>query len=410
MEKKNFVWNLVGATLNSFTSLFFMIIVTRINGIEDAGTFTFAFSIASLLQVIGTYHGRPFQVTNKSKKLSDYDFLWTRLFTCIVMFMITVIYVIVKQYDFIKSLIIVLLVIYRLIEAYADSYYAIMQKNDRLYNVGISLTIKSIISVFLFLVLDLISKNSLVSIIALIVSQLLIFLFYDVRIKNKLEYIKTKISFSKIKMIIISGFSIFIVTILSQYLLHAPKFPIDKFLTSDNQTIYGILSMPATMMLLCSQFIIHPFLLKMNNYVKDKKYADFKKLIYKLCGILLLLGMIGEIALYFIGIPILNLIYGVDLSKYVFELLIIVLGGLLFGISVIISYAMITMEKNTIQSIIFIIASIFAYLSSNYLVNIYSLFGASLSYLASMLLVLILYFIFFNHYTKKEIESCKKYQ
>ena len=40
MEKKNFVWNLIGSLLNAFTSLFFMIIVSKPSRfISDNGLF-----------------------------------------------------------------------------------------------------------------------------------------------------------------------------------------------------------------------------------------------------------------------------------------------------------------------------------------------------------------------------------
>ena len=44
--KKDFIWNMIGSTFSSFNSLFFLIIVTRINGSNEAGIFTFAFSTA----------------------------------------------------------------------------------------------------------------------------------------------------------------------------------------------------------------------------------------------------------------------------------------------------------------------------------------------------------------------------
>ncbi len=34
---------MIGTTLNSFNSMFFMIIITRINGTEDAGLYTLVF-------------------------------------------------------------------------------------------------------------------------------------------------------------------------------------------------------------------------------------------------------------------------------------------------------------------------------------------------------------------------------
>ena len=61
--KKNFILNSIGSTIYAFTSLFFLIIVTRINDINEAGIFTFAFSNACLLQVICTYSVLSFQVT-----------------------------------------------------------------------------------------------------------------------------------------------------------------------------------------------------------------------------------------------------------------------------------------------------------------------------------------------------------
>ena len=50
--RKNTIWNIIGTTINAFSSLFFMIIVTRVNGVFDAGIFTFAFSTATMFNII----------------------------------------------------------------------------------------------------------------------------------------------------------------------------------------------------------------------------------------------------------------------------------------------------------------------------------------------------------------------
>ena len=72
--KKNIIWNIVGTTLNAFNSLFFLIIATRINGVNDAGIFTFAFSTATLFNIIGVYSGRVYQVTDQTDA-TDKDFI-----------------------------------------------------------------------------------------------------------------------------------------------------------------------------------------------------------------------------------------------------------------------------------------------------------------------------------------------
>ena len=77
--RKNFFWNIIGSTLCAFNSLFFMITVTRINGEDVAGLFTFAFSTACLFYIIGIYSGRTYQVTDNDKLVSDSDYIYSKL-------------------------------------------------------------------------------------------------------------------------------------------------------------------------------------------------------------------------------------------------------------------------------------------------------------------------------------------
>ena len=76
--KKNTIWNIIGTGINAFASLIFMIIVTRINDVYEAGVFSFAFSAATLFNVIGTYAGRIYQVTER-KNISNKEFLINRV-------------------------------------------------------------------------------------------------------------------------------------------------------------------------------------------------------------------------------------------------------------------------------------------------------------------------------------------
>ena len=69
--RKNFIWNVLGTGLNAFNSLFFMIIVTRLNGVDQAGIFTIAFSTACIIYFVGVYAGRIYQVTELNKEIIE---------------------------------------------------------------------------------------------------------------------------------------------------------------------------------------------------------------------------------------------------------------------------------------------------------------------------------------------------
>ena len=110
---KNFIWNLMGTGLNSFNSLFFLIIVTRINGINQAGIFSIAYSTALILYTIGLYSGRLCQVTDIENKVKDKDYMINRIITCILMIIIAIIFVFIKQYSPYKMGIFILLCKYK---------------------------------------------------------------------------------------------------------------------------------------------------------------------------------------------------------------------------------------------------------------------------------------------------------
>ena len=76
--KKNFIWNIIGTGFNAFNSLFFMIAITRINGVDNAGIYTIAYSTACILYMIGIYAGRIYQVTESNKTITNKDYIFNR--------------------------------------------------------------------------------------------------------------------------------------------------------------------------------------------------------------------------------------------------------------------------------------------------------------------------------------------
>ena len=164
-RKKDYIWNTLGTTINAFNSLFFLIIVTRINGVNNAGIFSLAFSIGNLLFILGVYCGRVFQVTDNDKSNDDFSYFNLHIITAIMMLLIAVLFSVIRGYPQVKLLAIIGLVVAKALEAIADSFHAVIQKNDELFKVGISLTIRSVLNLLLF---------TIVAVITYLVSSLII--------------------------------------------------------------------------------------------------------------------------------------------------------------------------------------------------------------------------------------------
>ena len=390
--KKNFIWNMIGTTINAFNSLFFMIMATRINGIDDAGIFTFAFSTALLFNIIGVYSGRVYQVTDKTEA-TDKDFIISKFITCFVMLIVSILFVLINNYCFYKSSIILLLCFLKMLEAFSETIYAIFQRKDNLYLTGISLTLKSLINLFIFFIIDLLTHNLVIAIIGMIITYGLIMIFYDyINIKKKID-IQKEYKKERIITILKKGFGAFIISFLTLYLINSSKYVIDYLLVEKYQTIFGILLMPATVILLFTQFIIHPFLNLITNCVHDKKYDELKKIIFKFLGVMILFGIVVIIVAYFLGIPVLELIYGISLNDYKKGFMVIMVGGVLYGMSSILSSILIAMRHLNIQVIIYSVVAIVITVIEYFLINIYGVMGACYAYFIMTFIVLIMFLV-----------------
>ena len=93
---------------------------------------------------------------------------------------------------------------------------------------------------------------------------------------------KEKINKKNILLLFKSGFFAFSILFLSMYLINAPKYALDGRVSEDLQAIFGIILMPATVISLCAQYLLQPFLAKMSASYKNGNRNMFKKIVITL--------------------------------------------------------------------------------------------------------------------------------
>lgn len=403
--KKDFIFNTIGTGINAFNSLFFMIIATRINGVSDAGIFTFAFSTAALFQIIGVYSGRIYQITDNTKATNE-DYLVNKVITCVIMFVVSILFILLRGYTGKKMLVILILCIYRTLEAFSEVIYAYFQKNYELYKVGISLVLKNVLGLIVFLTINIFTKNLIYSTLGLVLNYILIMLSYDFKIFRN-NFIKLRnINLNNQKKIFSLGFSTFLLSFLLMYIVNIPRYVIDFKMSDASSSIFGILIMPASVVVLIAQFILHPFLMKINDFLIHKDYKNLKKNVMNICLVTSAFGIFATFIAYLIGIPILEFIYGISLKKYLMALIVVLIGATLYGVVSILSNILVAMRIASKQIIISFVVSIFSLFISICFINSLGVNGACYGYTITMLLDIILYIVLFA-ITEKKLEKGK---
>lgn len=397
----NFIWNIIGTSFNSFNSLFFLIIVTWINGAQDAGIFVIGSAISLILYTIGEYSGRICQVTDSQNKITDKDYIFNRFITSALVIIIGIFIVVIRKYNLYKSSIIISLCIFRALEAFSEILYGIMQKYGALYKAGQSYTIKSGLGLLIFLIIDKLTHNLFFTCISLSGIYILTIIFFDLNNIKRLTSLKYKVNLDNVKVIFKKEFFVFANSFAGVYLLNSQKYAIDNFFNDNIQAIYGYIMMPASIINLFTKFVIMPFLNDFKELIKNCDIKKLRNIILKIKLVIIVFGIFCLILGIIIGPEILSIIYKTDLTNYRINLGIIIGAYILYSLSYLDLVVLTTTRNTFIQFIIYIFSMIIALISSQILVNKLEINGATISCILTLGTLFILYKITSNIVLKR---------
>lgn len=405
MNRKSFVWNTIGLTFNAFTSLFFLVIVNRVNGANDAGLFSYAFSLACLFYVIALYYNRTYQVADVNEEYSKNQYITNRMITSFFSILAIVFFSLINCFSFRKLTFICLLMLFKVLEAVSDCFYAFIQKRDKLDYVGKSLFFKAVFGVGIFILIDFLTKNLALSIIGLVIVNL-IGLLVDFFYKYKKLYDERIIfELKKAKQLLKETFPLFFFSFLTIYLCNTQKYILEYLMTEEFQNVLGIIIMPATMLSLCGQYLITPYLNELSILYYKNNVSKIANIMHRIMFLFLGFGFIIFIIALLIGIPVLNIIYSIDLTDYKMAFLIIIVGAIFYALTTIISSCLTIFRKNKHQLCVYVISSIFSSIVSFILINIYGIDGASMAYIITMIVHFILMYLLYKWTLKSEIST-----
>ena len=184
--------------------------------------------------------------------------------------------------------------------------------------------------------------------------------------------------------------------------INIPKYAIDYFSTNDVQAIYGIISMPATFIMLFGQFILQPSLVGMASAYKNKEKKLFNKSVFTISVIILASLIIILPVAYWIGIPVLNIIYGLNLNEYTIPLLIIIVGAAFYTISQILLNALITLRCTKEQMFAQFLLLFLSIVVSSFGVIKLGIYGSIYSYFTIMIFQFIIYIVLYIYMVNKK--------
>ncbi|WP_041138611.1 lipopolysaccharide biosynthesis protein [Beduini massiliensis] len=402
VDKKSVFWNMIASTLNAGLSVLFLLIVTRILGVVEAGIFSLAYSVSMMMLTIGLFDMRTYQATDVSEGSNFKYYFTSRVITCILMLIGSVFYVMVKGYTTYKIIIVLLLCLLKMFDAFEDVFQGLFQQNERLDIAGRLQALRLAAVIFVFFITLIIFKNLVFSITLSIITSLVIILFLLLPVASNFAKIELCWDKNQLLKIFMACFPLFLGSYLALYTENSPKYAIDQFLQPEFQTYFNILFMPSYVISLFSSFAFRPLITPMAKSWTDHYFNKFMGYIKKLVLYAVGFTTITLIGTYFLGIPVLSILYNTDLSAYKNILILLIIGGGVNTLGTCIYYAITIMRKQKILLIGYGISALCAYLITPIIVSRYNLLGGAIIFVILIFIRTTCFLFSFLFYYKKE--------
>ena len=394
-QKKDYIWNSIGSFLQSAISPILLIVITRLNGVGDSGLFSFAMSLSVVFWAISLWGGRTYQVSDVKKEFSSGDYIVVRFISSLIVAVFSISFCVLSGYDLIKTELIMVLVSFKILESIADSMYGVLQIHNRLYIVGISLTMKSVFGFMLFTLVDILTKNIIYGALSIFLVNIAVVIFYDIPWMKYVESVGlTKKNIMQAGKIMKKTAEVFVVVFLTMFSLNIPRYFLDKY-HYDQIGYFGIMAMPITLLTLFISFVLQPNVVNLSELLKKKKIKEFTKIVSKIDFITFTLGILFIVSSYLIGIWVLNTVFGIDINNFRIDLTIMVIGAVANAFVSIYVNLLIILRRFKGQFYTLLVTNNLAVVLSVYLIDRLAMLGSVLVFMIiSFLQAIILLFIY----------------
>ncbi len=404
--KSSFLWNSIWGLLNAGQSVIILMVLARTNGAYDAGIFSIAYATACLCLTVGNYGMRSFQATDINSQFSFNTYLSSRIITSLLMIVVSVLYCgygfFFLNYDFNKLAVIMMICLIKLIDAIEDVYYGMYQSKNRLDIGAKGATIRQLFTLIILCAMLVFTSDLLISSTVTFVLSLILALYFIMITVKHFKPSKFQFEFSTSLTLLKTTFGVFISAFLALYIVNAPKYSIDAMLSQELQAYYTYIAMPVFVVGLLNNFLYQPILVHLADMWNKGEIKKFTARIFRQILIISALTFVTIVGAYFLGIPVLSVLYSADLSEYKIHLLILLLGGGFLAVSGFITVVITIIRKQKDLIIGYISASVIALLLSQFLVSNYAITGAVLAYTISIFLLTLVFIILLMYRLKTQ--------
>ena len=383
---RDYLWNTAASLMSSLAVVIMGIAITRSGSDQDSarhayGIFTLALAIGQQYQTLGLYEVRTYHVTDVRRRFTFGTYLATRILTCALMVAFIVGHAWASESS--PLLVVVCLALLRVFDAFEDVYYSEFQRCGRLDIAGRACFLRIFVTTFLWSGLYWATQSLMVVLAAA----------YGLPARG-LFPLRPDWGARAVRGLLVQCLPLFLAAFLNQYLANAPRYAVNDFLGSAPLGDFAIIYMPAVAINMLSLFVFRPLLTRIATRWAAGDWPGFAAMVRRgLASTAIAFVVVGAVT-FLVGAPLLRLVYGIDVSAYRMELMVLVFGGAMNAAGVILYYALATMRRQNLVLVAYALAAVCAWALAQWLTPLLGMMGAAISYSGAMTVLAVLFVLF----------------
>lgn len=415
IERDAYVWNTAAGLLNAFQSVIMLTVLSHVCDAATAGMFTIAYANANLFLNLGKYGVRNFQVSDVSEKYGFPSYHAARIVSVLAMIALGAAWAIWSSvtvgYSTVKLLIILVMLLFKAIDAYEDVFHGNYQQHGRLDVGARVLTLRMISMIVLYAGLIVITKDLLASLSVSTLFTAAFFVAETAWVKRRHSLPRNQIATkpeprtSHTLSLLKECFPVFLALFLLFYIGNAPKYAIDAVMDDVAQAQYGYIAMPVFVVGLLANFIYNPIIASLSEDWAQGRAEKFARRFVLQVLIIVVITVVCIVGAWAIGVPVLNLLYNTELTPYKNDLLILLVGGGFLATVTLFTTGLTIIRSQNKLIPGYVAVSLAALALCTPAVNAGGIHGASLIYLALMAVLTVWFGAVFAFEVGKDLQS-----
>ena len=379
--------------LNAFQSVLMLMVITRACDLVTAGVFTLAYANANLFLTMGSYGMRNFEASDVRPRFGFRAYGRSRVVTGLAMVVCSWLWLAwsatVNAYPLDKILAVALMTLMKGTDTVEDVFDGSFQQAGRLDIAGRQMTLRvgSTIVVFCGAI---ILTRSLVLATAIGFVWTLGFLLVSlaiIRWRYHLPLTHAEAPEKSALRLLRECLPLFLSSFLLFYVGNAPKYAIDGALSDADQAIYGFIAMPVFVVGLLAQFVYMPMVQPVSAMWDRGDSKGFVRAFMRQVGVILAITAVCVLGAAIAGPPVLGWLYHTDLNGWRIELCVLVLGGGFLALAQLFTMGITIVRRQHLLTPGYVVVAIAAWATSMPLVSAYGIRGASMCYIACMVVL-----------------------